>query len=127
MEDGIREVTCQKCGVVLDAFTVLFELAWKQRRWLEELDEWDALRESRLSDRYDEKWAEDHENISAPPTDPALLKIWDVFHSYFGDKFCGMYKRKRRLRNGPDWYGKSNYGATVSLEYAQSVLIAKVV
>ena len=60
VEDGIREVTCQKCGVVLDAFTVLFELAWKQRRWLEELDAWDALRESRLSDRYDAQWERDH-------------------------------------------------------------------
>jgi hypothetical protein len=96
VEDGIREVTCQKCGVVLDAFTVLFELAWKQRRWLEELDAWDALRESRLSDRYDAQWERDHEAVVAPPADPSLREVWDVFHSYFGDKFCGMSGIRRR-------------------------------
>jgi hypothetical protein len=127
VEDGIREVTCQKCGVVLDAFTVLFELAWKQRRWLEELDAWDALRESRLSDRYDAQWERDHEAVVAPPADPSLREVWDVFHSYFGDKFCGMYNRKKRKRMGPGWYGKSTYGATVSLEYARSSMIAKAV
>lgn len=125
VEDGTREVTCQKCGVVLDAFAVLLEMAWKQRRWLEQLDEWDALRESRLSDRYDEQWARDHEGVTAPPSDPELRKIWDVFHSYFGGKFCGMYSRKRRKLKGPYWYGKSTYGATVSLDYARSVLISK--
>lgn len=104
VEDGIRQVTCQTCSVVLDAFTVLLEMAYKQRQWLEELDAWDALRESRLSDRYDEQWARDHEGVTSPPTDPELRKIWDVFHSYFGSKFCGMYRLKSRKRNGPMWY-----------------------
>ena len=127
VEDGIRQVTCQKCGVVLDAFTVLLDMAYKQRSWLEELDAWDALRESRLSDRYDEQWARDHEGVIAPPFDPLLKKIWDAFHSYFGDKFCGMYSRKSRKRIGPEWYGKSTYGGCVSLEYARNARISKAV
>lgn len=125
VEDGIRQVSCQKCGVVLDAFTVLLDMAYQQRRWLEELDAWDAYRESKLSERYDERWARDHEGIIETPTDPDLRKIWEVFHAYFGDKFCGMYSRRRRKRTGPDWYGKSISGGMVSLEYARSTLVAK--
>jgi hypothetical protein len=127
VEDGTREVTCQKCHVVLDAFTVLLEMSYKQRRWLEELDSWDALRESRLSDRYDEQWARDHEGVIAPPENPELRKIWDIFHAYFGARFCGMYSRKRRKRQGPEWYGKGAYGGTVSLEYARHCLTSKAV
>jgi hypothetical protein len=85
------------------------------------------LRESRLSDRYDEQWARDHEGVIEPPVDPNLRKIWDAFHAYFGDKFCGMYSRKVRKRNGPLWYGKSTYGGTVSLEYVQHCLTTKAV
>jgi hypothetical protein len=127
VEDGIRQVTCQKCGVVLDAFAVLLEMAYKQRRWLEDMDTWEAMRDSRLSDRYDEKWARDHEGIIEPPADPEQRKVWDVFCAYFGDKFCGMYERKRRKRTGPMWYGKGTNGVTVSLNYARSTLTPKAV
>jgi hypothetical protein len=127
VEEAKRQVTCQKCGAILDAFEVLLEFANKQRRWLDELDEWEAMQTSRLADRYDEQWARDHEGIVTPPEDPATRKVWDIFHAYFGDKFCGMYNRQRRKRYGPEWYGKGTNGLTVSLEYARKCLVPKAV
>ena len=125
VDEATREVSCQKCGTKLDAFSVLFELAHKQRRWLEELDEWDARRESILSERYDQQWERDHEGIAEPPSDPSLRRVWDTFHSVMGDKFCRMYRRNHRKRNGPEWYGVSTEGMRLSYEYARSKMIPK--
>ena len=126
VDEGKRQVTCRKCGIILDAFQVLYEMALKQRMWLEELDEWDALRDSRLSDRYDMEWERESGEVKSPPSDPEAVKAWNVFKSYFGEKFVSMYRRKHRLRSGPDWYGRSTYGACVSFEYARQQLIPKV-
>lgn len=126
VDEANRAVTCSKCGALLDAFTVLYEMAKKQRRWLDELDQWDAYRESKLSDRYDEKWARNSQDITSPPIDPETRKVWDVFDKYWGEKFCGMYKLKARKQNGPQWYGKSIHGGCASFEYVRNQLITKV-
>lgn len=124
--ESSRSVECSACKCPLDAFTVLYELAHKQRRWLEDLDAWDAHRDSMLSERYDQEWQQRVGDVIDPPTNPADRRIWDVFHEYMGAKFCGMYKRKQRKRNGPGWYGRSVDGACVSYEYARSRLVEKV-
>jgi len=127
VDEGKREVTCQACKAILDAFQVLYEMALKQRRWLRELDEWEARRDSMLSHRYDEQWAKEKAEISSPPTDPETLLVWETFRDYFKGKFVAMYSRKMRLRNGPQWYGRSNYGGTVSFEYARQQLVQKLI
>jgi len=126
VDEATRSVACRDCKVKLDAFTVLYEMAWKQRHWLEELDQWDAYRQSQLSERYDLEWEQTHEGVTSPPTDPEILKVWNIFQKYFKKgEFCGMHHRKTRKRNGPEWYGRSTYGACVSYEYARSQLIPK--
>ena len=122
-----RGVECRDCGIGLDAFTVLLEMAHRERRWLEDLDAWEAKRESFLGERYDEQWERDHEGIVEPPAEPRLRAIWDTFHAVLGEKFCRMYERKRRKRCGPDWYGVSTDGAYISYEYARSKLVPKAV
>ena len=125
VKEGCREVTCRDCKAKLDAFTVLLEMAHKERRWLEDLDAWDARRESMLGERYDEQWERDHDGVLTPPEDPQLRRIWDTFHQAIGEKFCRMYSRKRRKRNGPEWYGVSTDGMGLSYEYARSCLVRK--
>lgn len=127
VDEGKRLVTCQACGVFLDPFQVLYEMALKERKWLNELDEWDARRESVLSQRYDEQWEEERGWIKSPPEDAATLRIWETFRAYFNGTFVAMFKRKQRLRSGPEWFGKSTYGACVSLEFANSQLIPKAI
>lgn len=127
VNESTRTVECQTCKTQMDAFNVLYEMAIKQRRWLEEMDEWDARRQSLLSERYDEEWGKCKDDIIEPPSDPTLRRIWDVFQAYYGSKFTAMYRRKQRLRTGPEWYGKSTYGACVSYEYARHQLIPKAV
>ena len=122
-----REIECQSCKTKLDPFAVLLELATKQRRWLEELDAWDAYRESKLSERYDEQWERDHEGVLEPPADTSLRNIWDTFNSAIGEGFCGMYRRRSRMRNGPEWYGRGAHGLVISYEYARSKLVPKAV
>jgi hypothetical protein len=121
-----RIVSCQDCATELDPFQVLWEMAKKERRWLDDLEAWEAMRDSRLSDRYDEEWGRHAGDIIEPPTDPKLLEMWEIFRAILGDKFCGMYHRKRRKRCGPEWYGRNVSGACVSLEYARSVLVPKI-
>lgn len=120
-----RVVSCRDCGTELDAFQVLWEMAIKERRWLDDLEAWEAMRDSRLSDRYDAEWQRHMDDIVEPPTDRKLREIWETFHAVLGDKFCAMYHRKRRKRRGPEWYGRDNRGCTVSLEYARSTLVPK--
>jgi hypothetical protein len=121
-----RIVSCRDCETELDAFQVLWEMAIKERGWLTDLEAWEAMRDSRLSDRYDAEWQHHVDDIIEPPTDPQLRKIWETFHSVLGDKFCTMFHRKRRKRRGPEWYGRDTRGRTVSLEYAKSVLVQKI-
>jgi hypothetical protein len=127
INEGSRSVTCAKCKAALDAFDVLYELATKQRRWLEELDAWDAYRDSKLSERYDTQWERDHEEVTEPPEEPALRRIWDTFAAYLKGNFCAMYKRKQRKRKGPEWYGRSTTGGIVSYEYARSRMVPQLV
>jgi hypothetical protein len=122
-----RIVTCRACKTPLDPFTILFEFANKQRRWLDELDSWDAYRESKLAERYDLEWAEGLADIKGPPTDPEIRMIWDTFHAVLKDKFCGMYQRKKRKHAGPQWYGRSTSGGIYSYEFARQGLTPKVV
>lgn len=127
IDNDTRSVTCRDCKILLDAFTVLLELAHKERRWLSDLDEWDARRESLLAERYDEQWAKQQATTTEPPADRELRKIWDDFGAYLGPKFCGMYRRKQRKINGPDWYGKTTDGGMYSYEYVRSQLVPKAV
>jgi hypothetical protein len=122
-----RTVSCRDCNTELDAFTVLWEMAKTERRWLDDMEAWEAMRDSRLSDRYDAEWQRHVDDIIEPPADPKLRRIWETFHAVLGDKFCAMYHRKRRKRKGPDWYGRDTRGCTVSLEYARSCLVPKAV
>lgn len=127
VDEGKREVTCQSCKVLLDPFTVLYEMAMKQRQWLEELDQWDARRDSILSERYDAQWEKDKAEVRSPPSDPETLRIWRTFEGYLKGKFVSMYRRKARLRSGPEWYGRSSDGGMVSFEYARSQMVPKMV
>src|ERR1035438_4444385 len=92
VDPEMRVVTCQNCRAALDPFQVVLEMAHKERRWLYDLEEWEAMRDSRLSDRYDEEWQKQNAEISEPPQVLELREIWDVFHAVLGDKFCAMYK-----------------------------------
>lgn len=125
VDEATRTVSCRTCKTPLDAFAVLYELAHKQRRWLDELDHWDAYRESKLADRYDLQWEKDQGEVKHPPTDPASLAIWQSFHRYLGDTFCGMYRRKRGKRNGPEWYGRTTTGGVFSHEWVRQRLLPK--
>lgn len=127
VDEEKRIVACCACQTILDPFTVLYELAWKQRRWLEELDAWDAYRDSKLSERYDQVWQERKGDIIEPPQDPETRRVWNVFDKYFGERFCGMYRLKARKREGPLWYGRSVTGGCVSFDYAQRELMTKAV
>ena len=126
VSEATRTVTCSACDTELDAFAVLLEMAHKQRRWLNELDEWDARRDSLLSERYDREWERKAGDIVSPPTDLTTLRIWETFHAYLKDKFCGMYRRKARKRYGAMWYGRTSNGGCVSYEYARSRLIPEI-
>lgn len=127
VDEEKRRVTCQKCAVELDAFAVLLEMAHKERRGLWDLEAWEAMRDSRLSDRYDAEWQKHREDITAPPSDPELREIWETFRAYLGEKFCAMYRLKQRKKTGPWWYGRDTRGCCVSLEYVRSSLIPKAV
>jgi hypothetical protein len=127
VEKETRLVTCQKCDTQLDAFAVLLEMAKKERRWLWDLETWEAMRDSRLSDRYDLEWQKRSGDIVDPPSDLELREIWELFHGYLGDKFCGMYRRKARKRTGPMWYARTTQGGRLSLDYVRSALIPKAV
>jgi hypothetical protein len=127
VDEEKRVVSCRDCEAQLDPFQVLWEMANKERRWLDDLEAWEAMRDSRLSDRYDAEWQRHVDDIIEPPTDRRLREIWDTFHGALGDGFCAMYHRKRRKRRGPEWYGRDNRGSTVSLEYARAVLVPKIV
>jgi hypothetical protein len=122
-----RIVSCRDCETQLDPFHVLWEMAIKERGWLNDLEAWEAMRDSRLSDRYDAEWQRHVDDIIEPPTDRRSREIWETFHAVLGDKFCAMYHRKSRKRRGPEWYGRDTRGCTVSLEYARSVLVPKIV
>lgn len=122
-----RIVSCRDCETELDPFQVLWEMATKERRWLDDMETWEAMRDSRLSDRYDAEWQKHVDDIIEPPTDKRLREIWETFHAVLGDKFCAMYHRKKRKRYGPEWYGRDTRGMTLSLEYARSVLVPKIV
>lgn len=122
-----REVTCRDCKTQLDAFQVLWEFAREERAWIRDRDEWAAYWDTKLSSRYDEVWEKEKEDIRMPPTSENERAIWDIFRTYFKGTFRSMYRRKARLRNGAEWYGRSTTGATVSLEYARHQLLPKVV
>ncbi len=125
VDEEKRIITCRKCEAILDPFLFLLEMANRERRWLDDLEAWEAMRDSRLSDRYDAEWQRHVDDVIEPPTDPVLRGIWDTFSAVLGDKFCAMYRRRARKRNGPYWYGRDTRGMTVSLEYARSQLILK--
>lgn len=122
-----RKLTCKDCKEVLDPFTVVEEMARKERQWIWDVEEWTARRDSMLAERYDEKWEKEKDYIRTPPEDPELLKVWNIFRAYFGEKFCAMYERKQRLRSGPQWRGLDTKGGMVSLEWAKSQLIPKAI
>jgi len=122
-----RIVSCRDCDAELDPFQVLWEMAVHERRWLDDLEAWEAMRDSLLSDRYDAEWQRHVDDIVEPPADRRLREIWETFHAVLGDKFCAMYHRKRRKRRGPEWYGRDTRGSCVSLQYARSLLVPKVV
>ncbi len=125
VDEGTRLVTCQNCSAKMDPFDVLLQLAHKQRRWLEDIDSWEAMRDSRLSDRYDKEWEDHKDDVCSPPSDQRTFTIWETFRIYFKGSFVSMYRRKTRLRSGPEWYGRSNHGSTVSFEYARNQLLPK--
>lgn len=122
-----RVVTCRDCETLLDTFQVLWELAIKQRRINDDLDAWQARQESLLSDRYDQVWLRHAGDVTTPPDDPEQRQVWDIFHAYFGDKFTGMFRRKRGKRSGIEWYGRSTHGSCVSLIYARSTLAPRLI
>jgi hypothetical protein len=126
VDQATKSVACRECKTPLDAFTVLWELAIKQRRWLDQLDEWDAYRDSLLSQRYDLEWQRRQDDVTAPPDDPAIRKVWDTFHAYIGDSFCAMYRRNAKKRTGVLWYGRTSNGGCVSYDYARSQLVPKI-
>lgn len=120
VDEQNRAVRCRDCEVPLDAFTVLLELAHRERRWLEELDAWDAYRESTLAQRYDTEWQRNQgREITEPPSDPAIRKVWDYFNHHLGSKFAGLYRRKSRKRSGTEWYGKTIDGGLLSIEWVR--------
>jgi len=127
VDEEKRLVVCRKCKTIIDAFQFLVEMAHQERRWLNDLEGWEAMRDARLSERYDAEWMRHIDDIIEPPTDPQLLVIWNTFHSVLGDKFCAMYKRKKRKTKGPLWYGRDTRGCTISLEYARHQLTPKIV
>ena len=126
VDQGTRSVSCATCKAPLDAFTVLYELATKQRRWLGELDAWDAYRDSKLSERYGAVWEERSGDVKAPPEDPEMKRVWDTFREYLGESFCAMYRLKQRKRSGTFWYGRTTNGGAVSYNYAREQLLTKV-
>lgn len=126
VHESTRTVTCSICGTLLDAFTVLWEMATKQRRWLDDLEAWEARRDTMLSERYDLEWARRSGDIKEPPQDSQLREIWNTFYAVMGDKFCGMYLRKKRKRTGPLWYGRNIHGSCISLDYARSLLSTRI-
>jgi len=127
VDEEKRAVRCRDCGVSLDPFQVLWEMANKERRWLDDLEAWEAMRDSRLADRYDAEWERRAGDVIEPPAAPELRKVWDVFAAALGEKFCAMYRRKARKRSGTEWYGRDTRGGTVSLEYARALLVPKIV
>ncbi len=121
-----RMVKCQSCKTILDAFTVLVELARRERRWLQELDAWDAYRESKLAERYDKTWERYANDVTTPPEDPELRRIWNTFERHLGGKFTAMFRRKKGLKRGPEWYARTQTGGCFSYEFVRNQLMPKV-
>ena len=122
-----RTVRCRDCDTLLDPFQVLWQMAIKERRWLSDLETWEARRDSLLGERYDAEWIKHVEDVVDPPSNPRLREIWDTFHAYMGDKFCAMYRRKHRQTKGTLWYGRDVRGSCVSIEYVRSQLAPKLI